>query len=81
MAKCVSGATDQSDITDLDFTLDEDEQKEGLTLLCMAYPVGDVAVKRKAIGGCEWASGKAQPGDFRREPTKLMEDDPNRVGL
>ena len=66
MAKCVSGATDQSDITDLDFTLDEDEQKEGLTLLCMAYPVGDVAIETQSDWGMrvgEWKG--ATGGDFR----------------
>jgi|TARA_X000000368_G_C22927752_1_gene666096 hypothetical protein len=82
VAKCVSGATDQSDITDLDFTLDEDEQKEGLTLLCMAYPVGDVAIETQSDWGMRVGEWKGATGEILgREPTKLMEDDPNRVGL
>ena len=82
MAKCVSGDTDQSDITDLEFTLDEDEQKEGLTLLCMAYPVGDVVIETQSDWGMRVGEWKGATGEILgREPTKLMDDDPNRTGL
>jgi ferredoxin len=82
VAKCVSGDTDQSDITDLEFTLDEDEQKEGLTLLCMAYPVGDVVIETQSDWGMRVGEWKGATGEILgREPTKLMDDDPNRIGL
>lgn len=82
VAKCVSGDTDQSDITDLEFTLDEDEQKEGLTLLCMAYPVGDVVIETQSDWGMRVGEWKGATGEILgREPTKLMDDDPDRIGL
>ena len=82
VAKCVSGATDQSDITDLEFTLDEDEQKEGLTLLCMAYPVGDCVIETQSDWGMRVGEWKGATGEILgRDPTKLMDDDPNRIGL
>ena len=44
VARCAQGPSgiDHRDITDLEFTLDEDEQADGLALLCMCYPVGDI---------------------------------------
>ena len=82
VAKCVKGETDQSDITDLEFTLDEDEVKEGLTLLCMARPVGDVTIETQSDWGMRIGEWKGASGEIMgREPTKLMDDDPNRIGL
>ena len=47
IAKCTTGPSgvDHRDISDLEFTLDEDEQAEGLTLICMAYPVGNITME------------------------------------
>ena len=50
--RCIDASTlrfgpsgiDHRDISDLEFTLDEDEQEEGLALICMAYPVAGLGL-------------------------------------
>jgi len=77
VARCVEGPSgvDQSDITDIDFTLDEDEQAQGMVLLCMARPVGDISIETQSdwgysLGVCEW---KGATGEIAgRDPTPLM---------
>ena len=82
VAKCTKGEIDQTDITDLAFTLDEDEQREGLVLLCMARPVSDCEIETQSDWGMRVGEWKGATGEILgREPTKLMDDDPNRIGL
>ena len=51
---------DQSDVPDLLFTMSEDEQAQGMTLLCMARPLSDrVSVETQSdwgysLGVTEW---------------------------
>ena len=83
VARCAKGTIDQSDITDLEFTLSEDEIEQGMVLLCMARPVGDVEIETQSdwgysLGVAEW---KGATGEILgRGPTPLM-GDTDRVGL
>ena len=83
VARVAKGAVDQSDITDLEFTLSEDEIEAGMALLCMARPVGDVEIETQSdwgysLGTTEW---KGATGEILgRDPTPLMGDS-DRVGL
>ena len=65
IAKCVEGPSgiDHRDITDLEFTLDEEEQADGLALLCMCYPVGDITLETQSDWGMRVGSGRAPRGD------------------
>jgi len=83
VAKCVRGTTDQSDITDLEFTLSEEEIADGMTLLCMARAVGDVEIETQSdwgysLGVAEWQGATGEI--MGRDPTPLM-GDTDRVGL
>ena len=78
IAKCVEGPSkiDHRDIADLEFTLDEDEQAEGLALLCMCYPVGDITLETQSDWGMRVGEWKGATGEIGgREPTKLMDGD------
>ena len=83
VARCAKGTIDQSDITDLEFTLSEEEIEQGMVLLCMARPVGDVEIETQSdwgysLGVAEW---KGATGEILgRDPTPLM-GDTDRVGL
>ena len=76
IAKCVEGPSgiDHRDITDLEFTLDEEEQADGLALLCMCYPVGDITLETQSDWGMRVGEWKGATGEIGgREPTKLMD--------
>ena len=78
IAKCVEGPSkiDHRDVADLEFTLDEDEQAEGLALLCMCYPVGDITLETQSDWGMRVGEWKGATGEIGgREPTKLMDGD------
>lgn len=78
VARCVQGpgGVDHRDISDLEFTLDGDEQKEGLALLCMSYPVGDITLETQSDWGMRVGEWKGATGEISgREPTKLMDGD------
>ena len=83
VARCARGETDQSDITDLEFTLSEEEIADGMTLLCMARARGYVEIETQSdwgysLGVAEW---KGATGEITgRDPTPLM-GDTDRVGL
>jgi ferredoxin len=49
VGKVTAGATDMSDIDDLEFTVTEEEQADGMALLCMARPVvsASLAIRRR----------------------------------
>jgi len=51
VGRVTSGTTDMSDIDDVSFCLDEDQQADGFSLLCMARPVGDVTVETQSDWG------------------------------
>lgn len=75
VARCTQGPSgiDHRDITDLEFTLDEDEQADGLALLCMCYPVGDITLETQSDWGMRVGEWKGATGEISgREPTKLM---------
>ena len=87
VAKCVEGSVDHRDIADLEFTLDEEEQAEGMALICMAYPVGDIKLETQSDWGLslgrEDAGGgwKGATGEIGgRDPTPLM-GETDRKGL
>lgn len=78
VARCVQGPSgiDHRDITDLEFTLDEDEQADGLALLCMCYPTGDITLETQSDWGMRVGEWKGATGEISgREPTKLMTGD------
>ena len=56
---------DQSDVADLEFTLEPEEIEDGMALLCMSRPTSDVSIETRcdwgvSLGFKEWqgASGK-----------------------
>ena len=52
VARCTQASgIDHRDITDLEFTLDEDEQADGLALLCMCHLVGDITLETQSDWG------------------------------
>jgi len=83
VARVSKGSVDQSDITDLEFTLGEDEIARGMALLCMARPLGACEIETQSdwgysLGTTEW---KGATGEILgRDPTPLMGES-DRVGL
>lgn len=58
VGRVVEGTVDQSDIQDLDYTLDEEQQEAGMALLCMARPASDCTIETQ----CDWGYGIALGG-------------------
>jgi 2Fe-2S iron-sulfur cluster binding domain len=65
VARVAEGAVDQSDVADLEFTLEPQEIEDGMALLCMSRPKSDVSIETQcdwgvSLGFKEWqgASGK-----------------------
>lgn len=65
VARVAEGAVDQSDVADLEFTLEPEEIEAGMALLCMSRPKSDVSIETQcdwgvSLGFKEWqgASGK-----------------------
>ena len=83
VAKCTKGSVDHRDIADLEFTLSEEEQEEGMALLCMCYPVeaseGEgIEIETQSdwgysLGVAEWKGATGEIGG--RSPTPLMKGD------
>ena len=77
------GSVDHRDIADLEFTLSEEEQEEGMALLCMCYPVeaseGEgIEIETQSdwgysLGVAEWKGATGEIGG--RAPTPLMKGD------
>lgn len=42
VGRVVEGEVDQSDVADLSFCMSEEEEADGMTLLCMSRPISDV---------------------------------------
>lgn len=77
VGKVVKGETDMSDIDDVGFTLDEEQQQDGMSLLCMARPVGDCVIETQSDWGMSAGFKKWEgPSGYiqGRAPTKLMGD-------
>ena len=75
VARVVKGSVDQSDIPDLEFTVSEQEQKDGMALLCMARATSDIDLEIQSdwgysLGVSEW---KGATGAFSATPIPLME--------
>lgn len=76
VGRVTSGTVDQSDIADLDYTLDEEQQAAGMALLCMARPASDCVVETQ----CDWGYGIALGGTdnwkgatgFKGRPEPIM---------
>lgn len=76
VGRVVKGTVDQSDIQDLDYTLDEEQQASGLALLCMARPESDCVIETQ----CDWGYGIALGGTenwkgatgFKGRPEPIM---------
>lgn len=76
VGRVVSGSVDQSDIQDLSFTVSEDEQAQGMALICMSRAQGDVSIETQcdwgySLGVGEW---KGASGKFSASPDPLMGD-------
>lgn len=77
VARVTSGTTDHSDIDDLSFTVSEDEQAQGMTLLCMTRACSDLTIETQSdwgysLGVGEW---KGATGRFSASPEPLMSKD------
>lgn len=74
VARKVEGSIDMSDIVDLDFTLNEEEQAQGMVLLCMARATSDITLETQcdwgySLGVAEW---QGATGQFSATPEPLM---------
>lgn len=79
VGRVVEGEVDMSDIDDLSFTVSEDEQADGMALLCMARPKSNVVIETQcdwgySLGVGEW---KGATGKFTATPEPLMGDKKN----
>eukprot|EP00798_Chlamydomonas_sp_ICE-L_P030856 gene30856-35901_t len=75
VARVAVGTVDMSDIDDLEFTVSPEEQKEGMTLLCMARATSDLEIETQ----CDWGYSlgqeggwKGATGKFSATPEKLV---------
>lgn len=76
VGKVVEGEVDMSDIEDLSFTVSEEEQADGMALLCMSRPKSDLKIETQcdwgySLGVGEW---KGATGKFTSTPEPLMGD-------
>lgn len=79
VGRVVEGEVDMSDIDDLSFTVSEEEQADGMALLCMSRPKSDVKIETQcdwgySLGVGEW---KGATGKFTATPEPLMGDKKN----
>lgn len=74
VGRVTQGEIDQSDVADLSFTVSEDEQAQGMALICMSRPVtDDVTIETQsdwgyALGITEWKGATGQILGKRVEP-------------
>ncbi|KAI8105166.1 hypothetical protein M9435_000336 [Picochlorum sp. BPE23] len=74
VGRVVEGEVDMSDIPDLSFTVSEEEQADGMTLLCMARPVSDrVVIETQSdwgysLGVAEWKGATGEIKGKKVEP-------------
>ena len=74
VVRVAKGEADQSDIADLAFTVSEDEQAQGMTLICMARAKSDLVIETQSdwgysLGVGEW---KGATGRFSATPDPLV---------
>ncbi|KXZ54540.1 hypothetical protein GPECTOR_4g605 [Gonium pectorale] len=74
VARVTKGTIDASDIADLSFTVDEDEQAQGMALLCMSRATSDLSIETQSdwgysLGVGEW---KGATGKFSARPDPLV---------
>jgi 2Fe-2S type ferredoxin len=75
VARVRDGApVDQSDVDDLSFTLTEEQVAQGMSLICMGRPTGDVRLETQSdwgmnLGISEW---RGASGAFEASPEPLM---------
>jgi 2Fe-2S type ferredoxin len=74
VGRIASGTIDASDIDDLAFTISEDEQAQGMALLCMSRATSDLSIETQcdwgySLGVAEW---KGATGRFSAAPDPLM---------
>jgi len=79
VGKITSGSVDQTDVADLEFTVSEEEQAEGMALLCMARPLEDCTVETQSdwgysLGVGEWKGATGHILGRNIDP--LMADEP-----
>eukprot|EP00955_Chlamydomonas_euryale_P108031 365813-Chlamydomonas_euryale.AAC.6 len=78
VARVAKGSTDMSDIPDLEFTVSEEEQAKGMTLLCMARATSDCEIEIQSDWGYslgnEWkgATGAFEAKPVPMDPTKAQ---------
>ncbi|GMH33778.1 hypothetical protein BSKO_01612 [Bryopsis sp. KO-2023] len=79
VGRVVEGEVDMSDIDDLSFTVSEDEQADGMALLCMSRPKSDVKIETQCDWGYSLGVGEWQgaTGRFSATPEPLMGDKEN----
>jgi 2Fe-2S type ferredoxin len=58
VGRVASGSVDMSDIDDLSFTIDEEEQAKGMALICMARPVEDCVIETQSDWGYSLGVGE-----------------------
>eukprot|EP00239_Pterosperma_sp_CCMP1384_P009547 CAMPEP_0197860028 /NCGR_PEP_ID=MMETSP1438-20131217/35103_1 /TAXON_ID=1461541 /ORGANISM="Pterosperma sp., Strain CCMP1384" /LENGTH=204 /DNA_ID=CAMNT_0043476731 /DNA_START=90 /DNA_END=704 /DNA_ORIENTATION=+ len=74
VGRVVKGEVDQTDIDDLDFVLEPEQQDMGMAILCMSRPRGDCEIEAQCDWGnismTDWQGGTF----FTGEPVKLFKD-------
>jgi 2Fe-2S type ferredoxin len=58
VGRVTSGSVDQSDIDDLSFTIDADEQAKGMALICMSRPLEDCTIETQSDWGYSLGVGE-----------------------
>ena len=74
VARVVKGTIDPSDIADLSFTVSDEEQENGMALLCMSRATSDLTIETQSdwgysLGVGEW---KGATGKFSATPDPLV---------
>lgn len=74
VGRIVSGQFDASDIADIEFTISQEEQEQGLAMLCMTRPCSDLTIETQ----CDWGYSlgvkdwEGATGRFSATPDPLM---------
>lgn len=74
VGRVIEGEVDQSDVPDLSFTMSEEEEADGMTLLCMSRPVSDrVLIETQSdwgysLGITEWKGATGEISGRKVQP-------------
>eukprot|EP00243_Klebsormidium_subtile_P004797 TRINITY_DN18955_c0_g1_i1.p1 TRINITY_DN18955_c0_g1~~TRINITY_DN18955_c0_g1_i1.p1 ORF type:complete len:139 (-),score=35.77 TRINITY_DN18955_c0_g1_i1:206-622(-) len=79
VGKVVKGSVDQSDISDLEFVLDEEYIQAGMALLCMARPKEDCTIETQSdwgylMGFQDWKGASGNIGETVAADWKSISD-------